>query len=341
MSKDTPRPLPQDEIERTSDFRAAELSGQDFSKMGLPQRDFRRALLRGAKFIGCDLQGANFADAELSGANFKDANLQDVDFSNANLTKANFYKANLVGAAFLGSNLFAANFREARMGQTVFSNTDMETCVGLDSVVHEAPSSIAVDCLFRSGHNLPLSFLAGAGMPKLLLDYVPELVQATTPIQFHSCFISYSHLDEAFARRLWAALRNERIRVWYAPEEMQGGKKLFEQIDRAIQLHDKLLVVLSKAGLASEWVRTEIKRARRKERQTSERKLFPIRLCGMDELLAWECFDADTGRDIAEEVREYFIPDFSDCTKPARFDAEFTKLRRDLRKEGVPMRTTK
>ncbi len=193
MSKDTPRPLPQDEIERTSDFRAAELSGRDFSKIGLSQRDFRRAVLRAAKFIGCDLQGANFADAELSGANFKDANLQDVDFSNANLTKVNFYKANLVGAAFLGSNLFSTNFREARMGQTVFSNTDMETCVGLDSVVHEAPSSIAVDCLFHSGHNLPLSFLAGAGMPKLLLDYVPELVQATTPIQFHSCFISYSH----------------------------------------------------------------------------------------------------------------------------------------------------
>jgi len=25
----------------------------------------------------------------------------------------------------------------------------------------------------------------------------------------------------------------------------------------------------------------------------------------------WTCFDADTGKDLAVEVREYFIPDFS------------------------------
>jgi hypothetical protein len=119
---------------------------------------------------------------------------------------------------------------------------------------------------------------------------------------------------------------------------MQGGKKLIEQIDRAIQLHDKLLIVLSKSSLASNWVQTEIKRARRKERQTRERKLFPIRLCNMDTLKAWECFDSDTGRDIAEETREYFIPDFSGWTKTGMFEAEFKHLCRDLRREGVSMR---
>ena len=25
----------------------------------------------------------------------------------------------------------------------------------------------------------------------------------------------------------------------------------------------------------------------------------------------WECFDGDTGKDSAREIREYFIPDFS------------------------------
>jgi hypothetical protein len=167
-----------------------------------------------------------------------------------------------------------------------------------------------VECLYRSGNNLPLKFLEGAGFPKGLLSYLPELVQAGAPIQFYSCFISYSHLDEAFARRLWVSLRDKRIRVWYAPEEMQGGRKLFEQIDRAIHLHDKLLIVLSKASLNSDWVQTEIKRARKREKQSGERKLFPIRLCEMKTLEAWECFDADTGRDIAEEIRAYFIPGF-------------------------------
>ncbi len=270
----------------------------------LPQRDFRRSVLRGCNFTGCDLSGANFVDADLSRANFKGAKLQDADFSNANLTKVNFYRANLLGATMAGANLLFTNFREARMGQTVFANVDLETCVGLETVAHEEPSSVGVDCLYRSGHNLPLSFLKGVGLSESLLAYLPELVQAAAPIQFHSCFISYSHLDEAFARHLWSGLRNERIRVWYAPEQMQGGKKLFEHIDRAIQLHDKLLIVLSKSSLASAWVQTEIRRARKKERETWERKLFPIRLCAMETLQAWECFDGDTGRDIAVEVRE-------------------------------------
>jgi len=292
-----------DKIEYSSDFRGADLSGESFSNNELPQRDFRRAILRGAEFIECDLTGANFADADLSGANFRHANLQDVDFSNADLTKANLYRANLAGAAFIASNLFGG-----------------------------------VDCLYRSGNNLPLRFLQSAGFPKAVLTYLPELVQAGASIQFHSCFVSYSHLDEAFARRLWGSLRNERIRVWYAPEEMHGGKMLFEQIDRAIQLHDKLLVVLSKSSLASNWVQTEIRRARKEEQKKRERKLFPIRLCDMRTLKAWECFDADTGRDIAEEIRAYFIPDFSEWTEPGMFEPEFKKLCRDLRQEGVAMR---
>jgi hypothetical protein len=58
----------------------------------------------------------------------------------------------------------------------------------------------------------------------------------------------------------------------------------------------------------------------------------------METLKSWECFDADSGRDIAEEVREYFIPDFCKWTKPETFKEEFKKLCDALRREGVPMR---
>ena len=121
----------------------------------------------------------------------------------------------------------------------------------------------------------------------------------------------------------------------YAPEEMKGGKKLFEQIDRAIHMHDKLLIVLSKESIASNWVQTEIRRARKQEKLSGERKLFPIRLCDMETLKQWECFDTDSGRDIAEEVREYFIPDFSDWKKPGKFEDSFGRLCGDLQREGV------
>lgn len=317
------------------DFRGENLPNQIFSGLDLHQRDFRRAFLRGCRFDSCDLNGANFAEADLSWANFRGARCNDADFSNSNLSKANFYQTDLRGAAFLGCNLFSTIFRESVMGQTVFANLDLETCVGLDSVRHSGHSSVAVECLYRSGNNLPIVFLKGVGLPQILLDYLPALIEAGGPIQFHSCFISYSHNDEAFARRLWNALRNERVRVWYAPEEMKGGKKLFEQIDRAINLHDKILIILSKESISSNWVETEIRRARTQEKQTGERKLFPIRLCDMGTLKSWECFDSDSGRDIAKEVREYFIPDFSEWTKPLMFEKEFAKLCRDLRREGV------
>lgn len=37
------------------------------------------------------------------------------------------------------------------------------------------------------------------------------------------------------------------------------------------------------------------------------RKLFPIWLVGMDAIKGWKCFDADPDKDLAREVREYYI----------------------------------
>jgi hypothetical protein len=45
------------------------------------------------------------------------------------------------------------------------------------------------------------------------------------------------------------------VRCWFAPEDVQGDKKLHEQIDEAVHLYDKLLLILSDASIAaSSWV---------------------------------------------------------------------------------------
>ena len=64
-------------------------------------------------------------------------------------------------------------------------------------------------------------------------------------------------------------------------------------------------------SIDSEWVRTEIAKARKRELREHQRMLFPVRLVDFETLRDWECFDADTGKDSAREIREYFIPDFS------------------------------
>jgi hypothetical protein len=55
--------------------------------------------------------------------------------------------------------------------------------------------------------------------------------------------------------------------------------------------------------------------------------LFPIRLVNFETFRDWECFDADTGKDTAREIREYFIPDFSQWKNHDSYKQAFERLR--------------
>ena len=69
----------------------------------------------------------------------------------------------------------------------------------------------------------------------------------------------------------------------------------------------------------------------RQQLQVINRIALPAMLCPYERIRAWKCFDADTGKDMAREIREYLIPDFSAWKDHDRFEAEFKKLLRDLR----------
>ena len=86
-------------------------------------------------------------------------------------------------------------------------------------------------------------------------------------------------------------------------------------------------------SLNSEWVRSEITKAQKREIQERKRVLFPVRLCSFESLRGWESFDADTGKDLAREIREYFIPDFSNWADQESYRKAFNQLLRDLRAE--------
>ena len=131
------------------------------------------------------------------------------------------------------------------------------------------------------------------------------------PRRFLSCFVSHSSRDKPFVGKLVAQLRSSGVRVWYAPDDLLGGKNLHDEIRQAIKQFDRLILVLSPASMSSPWVQTEIREARRREIADQARVLFPISLVPYDSLRAWELFDADHGQDLAVEIREYFIPDFS------------------------------
>jgi hypothetical protein len=155
-----------------------------------------------------------------------------------------------------------------------------------------------------------------------------------TQAKFFSCFISYSTHDQEFANRLYADLQNNNVRCWFAPHDIQGGKKIHEQIHEAIRFYDRLLLILSDVSMASEWVKTEIANARQKELDSKTRMLFPISLVPFEAIRRWKNFDADMGKDSAREIREYYIPDFSDWKNHDKYQAAFARLIKDLKAEG-------
>jgi hypothetical protein len=61
------------------------------------------------------------------------------------------------------------------------------------------------------------------------------------------------------------------------------------------------------------------------------RMLFPVRLVHFETLGGWEYFDADIGKDSAREVREYFIPDFSEWKNHDAYQKAFGELMKGLR----------
>lgn len=295
--------------------------------------DLREEYFSNWDFSGVNLSGANLAGANLSGTNLSCANLSNAVLTGAILTGANLYDAILNGANLTRAILADADLASADAAYTTFADCDLSQAKGLDFVTHHGPSTIGIDTIYKSKARISESFLRGCGVQESFIIDMRSLVGAVEGIQFYSCFISYSSKDDEFARRLHGRMRDERLRVWFAPEEMKGGNLLIEQIETAIRIYDKLLIVLSDASLQSEWVMTELRRARKAERQSGARKLFPVRLIDFETLRTWECFDADSGKDLAEELRQYFIPDFSSWKDHDQFEIAFARLLKDLRSD--------
>lgn len=317
-------------------LEGAKLDGADLSHAELEFSFMRLARCIGTNFTDADLSHAllsdvNFSRAKLVDAYLSEAELNHSNFSWATLTNANFCFSKVFSVNFDGAALENADFTNAHIGGALFVNTDLSTIKGLETLRHYQPSTIGVDTLFISGGKIPEVFLRGCGFPDGFLANISSLIAAEDILQFYSCFISYSHKDEEFTKRLYSRMRDEHLRVWFAPEDVKGGQKLHEQIDRAIQVHDRLLIVLSEHSLQSEWVKTEIRKARKVEISENRRKLFPISLVPFDVIRNWECFDADSGKDLGVEIREYFIPDFSNWKEHDDFEEAFKRLLRDLR----------
>ncbi|HYP19646.1 MAG TPA: toll/interleukin-1 receptor domain-containing protein, partial [Chloroflexia bacterium] len=153
-----------------------------------------------------------------------------------------------------------------------------------ETAEHAAPSSISVDTLYRSHGAIPEVFLRGVGLPDIFIQYLPSLIEQ--PIQYYSCFISYSHRDKEFARRLHDALQGRGIRCWLDEHQIKAGQKIHVEVDRGIRLWDKVLLCCSVHSLKSLWVNNEVELAIQKEQRLYKDRgeevltLIPLNLDG-------------------------------------------------------------
>jgi TIR domain/Pentapeptide repeats (8 copies) len=304
------------------DLSGVNVSGMDLSSIdvfthldlhhgNLSESDFSNVDLGGASLVNADLMGCNFQGASLAGCEMWGANLDDANMRNALLYDTDFTEASLAGTDFSNSVMDGANF----------VGVDLSVAKGLDAVRHEGPCRIDVDTFYLSQGSIPESFLTGAGVPDAFIAYVKSLV--SEPMEYYSCFISYSSKDQNFADQMHSQMRNKQLRVWLATEDLKIGDRFRSTIDEAIRLYDKLLLVLSKDSVDSPWVEAEVESAFEKERKQKRTVLFPIRLdnTAMETTQAWA----------ADIRRTRHIGDFTNWRKHDEFEKAFARLLRDLK----------
>ena len=176
--------------------------------------DLSGAYLRGARLIDANLSSANLSladlgEAELFRANLRETDLRDanlsaatlseVDLGWANLIGANLRRANLSGAYLNRTNLWRANlngadFTGAQIEVTNFADVDLSVAKSLETIRHDGPSTIGIDTIYKSHGKIPEAFLRGCGVPDEFIAYIGSMVGR--PIEFYSCFISYSTKDQ-------------------------------------------------------------------------------------------------------------------------------------------------
>jgi hypothetical protein len=148
------------------------------------------------------------------------------------------------------------------------------------------------------------------------------------PIEFYSCFISYSSRDQAFAQRLHADLQAKKLRCWFAPEDLKIGDRFQERIEESIRLFDKVMIVLSENSVESRWVEREVNAALEREDRENRTLLFPIRI---DEAIM------SAPQPWAAGIRRSrHIGDFCQWETHSAYVKALDRLLRDLRATEVP-----
>ena len=318
---------------RGADLRGADLSGADLDRTVLSDADLSGANLTNANLQRSSLIGTNLSGANLTGANFSGANLVRSNLSEASLNDADLFQTQIWGCNMAGTDVAGAS-----LGYTVLQDCDLRGVVGLEQVRHDAPSSVGVDTVYRSGGLVPAAFLAGAGVPGSIAT-LQEVIVADAPV-LTEFYISCRDDDEEFARKLAADLSGQGVNAYVFSERVRGNALVSrlsssdqEEIERWLRNYDKLIVVASSRALDTEAILNDITAARDKQQSADKWLLYYV---APDNGLM-----RPSGRAARAMAAENIIFDLRP-EDAATYEAEVAKLAEALKQEqpasaGVPV----
>jgi uncharacterized protein YjbI with pentapeptide repeats len=291
------------------DFLSSSLDGCSFTRCVLDRGDYYMSTLRGSRIVDCSMRRSCFLRANLS-----DCNIGASDLSGSMFGRTTLSASMLLGPALedsivaLPHAISAAELQQLRAyayGLSALSWDTNEPPVPTDpnaptETIHLHPKVVRAMCVLIPGI---IDFLERGGVRSDQLGPLKNVVDLTTSRSPPSVFVSYATEDESFAQGLAKTLAGSGLEIWFAPRSMRGGQKLYDQLMREIDRRDRLVLVVSKAALTSNWVKTELRRALKPSDHLRDRRVVPVLLIEEDEWRSWTLVDPDSGRDLALELR--------------------------------------
>ena len=143
----------------------------------------------------------------------------------------------------------------------------------------------------------------------------------------YSCFISYSHADNEFARRLHDALQERGIRCWLDEKQLKPGDDIFDEVNRGLRLSDKVLLCCSESSLRNSWwvdneIGTTLDKEQKLQNERGERPLILIPL-NLDGFL----FSDQWTSGYAAQIRRRLAADFTAWeSEKGEFEREVEKV---------------
>lgn len=152
-----------------------------------------------------------------------------------------------------------------------------------------------------------------AGALRLLIEAAVKIKAQANQQRYHGIFLSHTHADKPFVRRLKTALNERGVSdVWVDEAEIMVGDSLTQKIEEGLTKTRYFGVVLSPRSIKSRWVQKELETAISKEIETGSVVVLP--------LLYEEC-------DLPPFLKGKLYADF---TSPVAFAESLEKLLRRL-----------